>query len=383
MARHSPISDYLADSESSDFDFDYESDSDYITPKMKPSYNHQKSRHVTVRTPSEEDLYQQNKLLNQSRRPSTPYALTRNSSYTDEEPYPQQRKEKQQSRDQPAPVTTTNNPATAPATAAPGVQSYNNPAGSTAALGFNNVYIHGTANPNGFSTGQPFAINPNQPNTPFFHGGNFASQPAPFFIANGPNTTTANMPEQLGGYQNSVPFNPGVMHFQPQTPDTSLGPMHHNYIPRFDGGGVYMVQPGTVCHSAPSLFAPSPLFLSPPINMGLQEVRPLTFAPQTLVLGPQSTIAVCHPFFASASVVTTLGHKGPDGVVAPREIVVRRDSCFAAYLTFSRLPGRCIFETDFSLTSILPRRAPPPSPSLTPTTSFPAPSTRIRLSPTR
>lgn len=328
MAHPFSNSDYLADSESSDFDLHYDWESDCSVPKMKPSYKHHNSRRVTVRTPSEEDLYQedlyqQSQLLNQSRRPSTPYALTRHSSYTDEESFLRKKnKEKQQRRVQTPPVaagTPNKQPATAPATAVPqpGVQSYNNPAGSTAACGFNNVYLHGAANPNVLPTHQPYAIHHSQPGAPYFYGVNTAGQPAHFF----------NMPEQLGGYQNSVPFNPGMMHYQPQTPDTSFGPMHHNYVPRFDGGGVYMVQPGGVCHPVLSFLTPGPPFLSPPLTVSLQEVHPLNFAPQALVLGPQPTIAVCPPYFASAPVVmTTLGHKGPDGVVSPHEIVVRRDS---------------------------------------------------------
>lgn len=314
MASHSPTSDYLADSEPSDLVFDYKSDSDCLTPTMKPSYKRHSSRHATVRTPSEEDLYQQDKLFIQSRRPSTPYAFKRHPSHPDEQPLPRKAKEKQQRRDKPAPVTAeaTNNPSTtAPASALshPGVQSYNNPAGSTAAFGFNHVYLHGSANPNAFSTDQPFAISHNHPSPPCFHQVDFAGQPSVF----------VNMPEQLGGYQNAVPFNPGVKHYQPQVPDTSFGPMCHTYVPRFDSGGVYMVQPGAVCHSILSHFDPSLFFHSPPLTIDLQEVQPLTFAPKSFILRPQPTIKLCPSFIASASAVTTIAnHRRPDGVVAPR-----------------------------------------------------------------
>lgn len=228
---------------------------------MRPSQNRSEARRVHVRTPSEEDLVQQS---SQSRRAPTARPSKRQSSYTDDEHCSEKKtnEDKQQTRDRPEVVASTAAPAAAPAvtsigapapatatttaTTVPGIQPYHNPAGSTAALGFNQVYLHGINAQSSFPTGLPFAFN-NQPNLSYLQGGiNQAGQPAPVFVANTANPTVANMPEQLGGYQNSVPVNPGATHYQPQTPDTSLGPMSHTYVPRFDAGGVVMVQPGLV-----------------------------------------------------------------------------------------------------------------------------------------
>ncbi|ROV99083.1 hypothetical protein VMCG_06649 [Cytospora schulzeri] len=272
MARHNavPPGDYFADSESSDL---YELD-DYHHPPTpmsmkRTTFKPTKSRHVTVRTPSEEDLFERTFETGHRRTP-TPYALVRQSSSDEEENHKTTKAHKQRK-------SVAEN-----VTGPPGVAPYNAPAGTTVQNGNNQVYLHGYATQPGCLPGQQTI------NTPYPYAINYPGQPAPFIIAN---------PAIMDGYQNSAPQNNGL-NFQPQVPDTSLGPMTHIYRPSYDGGVVY-AQPG---------IAPN---------------RPITFAPAPLVAAPVATPAVVvYPtFVASAPVYTTLGYKGDDGVVAPREVV--------------------------------------------------------------
>lgn len=271
MARSSSSNGYLADSEASTLDYDYSSEYGGFRPRGPRAMNvnqnkPHKSRRVSVKTPSEEDLYKENRRHGHSYRPSTPFPAPRHSSCSDQqEPFShKQNQNHNRSTTATAPDNATPSTATATpiATAAPGVQFYSNPAGSAAPLGPNQVYVHGSATPNNnnFPAGQPFVVNTIQPNALNFHGANIAGQPGQVFFTDGPNTI-ANMPQQLDGYQNAAPVNPGAMNFQPQTPDTTYGPYHHTYVPRFDGGnGSYVVQPGIVCHPVPSTNTPQPIF---------------------------------------------------------------------------------------------------------------------------
>lgn len=273
MARDASSNGYLADSEASTLDYEYSSEHGCFRPRgpraMNVNHNKpHKSRRVTVKTPSEEDLYRENRRHSHSHRPSTPFPTSRHSSCSDQqEPFSHQQNQNH-NRSTPATAPDNATPSTATATAtpvataAPGVQSYNNPACSAAPLGPNQVYVHGSANPNNnnFPAGQIYVINTAQRNAPNVHDANVPGQPGQVFFTDGPNTI-ANMPQQLGGYQNAAPVNPGALNFQPQTPDTTYGPYHHTYVPRFDGGsGTYVVQPGIVCHSVPPINAPSPIF---------------------------------------------------------------------------------------------------------------------------
>lgn len=130
----------------------------------------------------------------------------------------------------------------------------------------------------------------------------------------------------MEGYQNAVPSNNGL-NFQPQVPDTSLGPMTHVYRPTFDGG-VYVAPPGiAVCHSSLPYFVSHPPYVH---FLTLQKLpsRAAMFAQPPLVAVPAAApaVAVCPGYMASAPVYTTLGYVGDDGIIAPREVVVRFSS---------------------------------------------------------
>lgn len=341
MARNNtaPPRDYLADSESSD---SYEM-GHYHHPHSSPpppkgmnrtTFKPTKSRNVTVRSPSEEDFFERT-FDTGGRRASTPHAPVRHSSSDDEDDkdkhhethkaYKQRRKQKHK------PVTESTaekaaDSAAESATAPPGVAPYNVPAGTTVQNGTNQVYLH--SQPFGQPFGQPFIHNNNEP---YAYAINYPGQPAPILIAN---------PANMENYQNSAPANTGL-HFQPQVPDTSMGPMIHNYRPSFDGGGVYYAQPGiAVCQ--PSVPCSYLVFPSPFIQYFTsynQPIQPVTFAQAPLVAMPAvvPAVVVCPPIIASAPVYTTMGYKGENHTVAPREIdVVRRVSilqqCFSSFL---------------------------------------------------
>lgn len=339
MARPSSpfwAQEYYADSESSDFDYDFSASASSRPSSMKSNqklHKLQQPRRVTVRTPSEEDLYNQNKQLDYSRRNPAPYSFSRHSSYSDEEYQAHQARtekdKKREKREKQSPVT-----AATPNPAGPGVQPYNNPAGSTPQLCPNAVFIHNTgqATPNGYFPGQqPFAVNPAQatqlnPRPYGFQAIHFAGQqqPSPHIVNNGGINPNASMPQSMGYYQNSVPVTPGV-HYQPQTPDTTFGPMHHTYVPRFDGGPAVIAQPsmpGIVCHSGSLLvpYLPSS-YLPPPVGFQPQ-VNPITFAAQPVYVASPS-VPMCSTFIASAPVMTMWGRTGDGGTAAPRDVVVR------------------------------------------------------------
>lgn len=322
MAREADhqYSDYLADSESSDSwqsvsehpDYSDSSDSwQTVSPppasrtKMRSSLKPSKSRRVTICTPSEESL--RDKYTDLTRRPPTPYALSR-PSIPDEA---DRKANKPRKHDQPA-----TSPSTASITAAntaansapPGVAPYNAPGGTVPQLGPNQLRTHGVP-------GQPFPHNNLNPH--------FAHYP---YSVNQPGEAPAGVSNDItmDGYQNAWPKNNGL-HFQPQVPDTSLGPMTHVYQPRFDNGCVAYPQPGIVVCQPSSFISVSHPPLAPFLTAPFQPIRPATFAPQPLVVA--SPVAPVLPtLIASAPVYTTLGYKGDDGVVAPRVIAVRRVS---------------------------------------------------------
>lgn len=302
MARNkaAPSGDYFADSEPSDL---------YLPPTRmhRTTSKPTKPRHVTVRSPSEEELVERTPGAGDGRTPKQ-HAVVHHSS-SEEEEEPRSAKAHEQGK-----------PETEGATAPPGVAPYNAPAGTTVQNGSNQVYLHGYPAQPGCLPGQPFF------HTPCTYAINYPGQPAPFIITN---------PATMEDYQNAAPNN-GGLNFQPQVPDTSLGPMIHTYRPSYDGGVVY-AQPGiAVCQPLPPYLVSSPL-ISHNLTLYTQPARPMTFAPAPLVAMPAAvpTIAVCQNFVASAPVYTTLGHMGEDEVVAPREVVaVRRVSTSPKRLSF-------------------------------------------------
>ena len=303
-ARHQ-YNDYLADSESSD---SWQTVSPPLASrtKMKNSLKPSKSRRVTISTPSEENLHE--RYTDLTRRPPTPYAVSR--SFIPEED--DRKANKLRKHDQPA-----TSPSTAAITAAntaansppPGVAPYNAPGGAVPQLGPNQLHAHGV------------------PGQPFFHNNlptNFA--PYPYSVSRpgqAPAVPVSN-DTTMDGYQNAWPNNNGL-HFQPQVPDTSLGPMTHVYQPRFDNGCVAYPHPGIVVCQPSSFISVSHPPLAPLLITPFQPVRPATFAPQPLAVAP-AVVPVLPTLIASAPVYTTLGYKGDDGVVSPRVIAVRRVS---------------------------------------------------------
>ena len=147
----------------------------------------------------------------------------------------------------------------------------NAPTSAAPQLGPNQLYAHGIP-------GQPFAagqqpfqsyIPGQQPPFLFNTTTNFAPYPASINqpvqappVSGGGNNTMAE------GYGNALPYNNGL-HFQPQVPDTSLGPMTHTYQPRFDNGCVAFTQPGiVVCPPSSFVSVPHPTLAPlPPILM--------------------------------------------------------------------------------------------------------------------
>lgn len=313
------VSDYVANSESSD-SWQTVSPPPPTPAKMKSSFKPSKSRRVTIHSPSEEDLHERYTDLG-GRRPPTPYAFSRHSNPDKDD----RKTDKVRKRDQPAtsPSTTAETAANTAANSArpgiPGVAPYNAPVGTVPQLGANQPYTHGIP-------GQPsFHINSttNFPPSPYSINQQGQIPQAP--VGNGTN---------MDGYQNSWPNNTGL-HFQPQVPDTSLGPMTHIYQPRFDNGCVAFPQPGIVVCQPSSFISVSSPPMIPLLTTPIQPVRPVTFAPEPLVVAP-AVAPVLPTLIASAPVYTTLGYKGEDGVVAPRVIVVRRVSPYI----FFRLPNR-------------------------------------------
>lgn len=268
--------------------------------KMKSSSKASKSRRVTIHSPSEEDLHERYSDLG-GRRAPTPYAFSRH-------PTP----DKYDRKDSTAATTAANTAANAAANAAtssapPGVAPYNAPAGTVPQLGPNPLYTHGV------------------PGQPSFHNNpttNFASNPyatnQPGQAPQVPVSNGANM----DGYQNAFPNNTGI-HFQPQVPDTTFGPMTHIYQPRFDNGCVPFSQPGIVVCQPSSMLSVSPSPMIPLVTTSIQPFRPVTFAPDPLIVAP-AVAPVLPTLVASAPVYTTLGYKGDDGMVAPRVLAVRR-----------------------------------------------------------
>lgn len=290
-------------------------------------YPSKPSRHVTVRSPSEEDLFQASTSTSSgksdldtawSRRPPTPYALTRHDIYNSEEEV--------------GPTTAhsdkhkkNHTTSTSSASLHPAIQPYNNPAGTTPQLGQNHIYHHVVAPSNSYFPGQHFvSIAAASSNAPTHHAVNFAGQPQPLVFVNKDGTMS---------YQNASQPSAGL-HFQPQTPDTTYGPMVHHYIPRHDGGGIaYAMQPGIVCPPIPSI--PSSTYTASfSIPLVFEPQRPprhITFATEPLLATPAVAVAssplVIYPaaaFAASASFMTTLGYSSDDKTVVPREIIVVR-----------------------------------------------------------
>lgn len=291
------VSDYLADSESSD-SWQTVSPPPPASAKMKSSLKPSKSRRVTIHSPSEEDLHERYPDLG-GRRAPTPYAFSRHST-----PDEDNRKA----------TTAANTAANAASTAAPpGVTPCNAPGGTVPQLGPNQLYTHAlpaqalfNTNPTTNFAPYPYSINQaGQPGQP--------GQPTPISANNGAN---------MDGYQNAFPNNAGL-HFQPQVPDTSLGPMTHIYQPRFDNGCVAFPHPGIVVCQPSSFVSVSPPPMIPLLTTPIQPVRPVTFAPQPLVVAP-AVAPLLPTLIASAPVYTTLGYLGDDGMVAPRVLAVRR-----------------------------------------------------------
>lgn len=337
MERGSSSRGYFADSESSDqettspFPEKMKHDTKY---PPKPS-----SRRVTVRTPSEEDLFQLSASTSSlgnsqeldkawSRRPPTPYALTRPDLYDSDE------------LAQHSPTHTTNrrskknhhhhqaskSPLSSTPTTHSGIQPYNNPAGTTPQLGQNHVYHHVVA-PAANSYPFPAQQQQQQPFVQHAAVSYAGQQPHPIVFVNKDGTMS---------YQNAGPP-PAGLHFQPQTPDTTYGPMVHHYVPRHDGGGgsiAYAMQPGLVCPLTPSILSSSissSSLSSSTCAMSLSPRR-VNFATEPLVVAPAVAVAV-FPFVvypaatpppASAFFMTTLGYSSDDKKVVPREIIVVR-----------------------------------------------------------
>lgn len=287
------VNDYLADSESSD-SWQTISPPPLTSANMKSSLKPSKSRRVTIHSPSEQDLHERYADLG-GRRAPTPYAFSRHST-----PDKEDRKA----------TTAANTAANIAANAAPpppGVTPYNAPGGTVPQLGPNQIYTHALPAQALFNT------NPTSNFAPYSYSINQPGQPTPISVSDGTN---------MDGYQNAFPNNVGL-HFQPQVPDTSLGPMTHVYQPRFDSGCVAFPHPGIVVCQPSSIVSVSPPPLIPLLTAPIQPVRPVTFAPQPLVVAP-AVAPVVPTLIASAPVYTTLGYMGDDGVVAPRVIAVRR-----------------------------------------------------------
>lgn len=224
------VSDYLADSESSD-SWQTVSPPPPSSANMKSSLKPSKSRRVTIHSPSEEDLYERYERYADpgGRRPPTPYAFSRHST-----PDEDNRKGDKLRKDSHPAVSPTTAANTAANSARPGVAPYNAPGGTVPQLGPNQLYTYGIP-------GQPsFHINPTTNFAPFPYS---TDQQGP-----APQVPVGN-DTKMDGYQNSFPNNNGL-HFQPQVPDTSLGPMTHIYQPRFDNGCVAYPQTGILVCSA-------------------------------------------------------------------------------------------------------------------------------------
>jgi hypothetical protein len=200
-----------------------------MTGSRKPS----KPRRVTIHTPSEEALHQRFADL-RGRRPPTPYAYSRH-------PVPREdngRANRSPKRDHSA----TPAPSTAPAGAAPPPLGQNQPC---------SYAVQGQP----FVPGQPFIAH--QPFLQTHPAINFAPPSLPVNQpGQSPSGSSSNDTAMSDGYQNAFPPNRGI-HFQPQVPDTSLGPMTHVYQPRFDNGSVPFAQPGIiVCRPSPFVSVP-------------------------------------------------------------------------------------------------------------------------------
>lgn len=300
------VSDYLADSESSD-SWQTVSPPPPASANMKSALKPSKSRRVTIHSPTKEDLHERYADLG-GRRPPTPYAFSRHSTPDEDN----RKSDKLRKHDHPA-----SSPSTAATTAAntaansarPGVAPYNAPVGTVPQLGPNQLYTHGFP-------GQPaFHINSTTNFPPFPYSISQQGQAPQVPVGDGTN---------MDGYQNSFPNNNGL-HFQPQVPDTSLGPMTHIYQPRFDNGCVPFHNPGIIVCQPSSFVSVSRPPLIPLVTTPIQPFRATILAPEPLVVAPP-VAPVLPTLIASAPVYTTLGYKGDDGVVAPRVLAVRRVS---------------------------------------------------------
>jgi hypothetical protein len=303
------VSQYFADSDSSDT-WQTISPSPPPRAKMKSSRKSSKSPRVTIHTPSEEELHQRYADL-RGRRPPTPYAYSRHSTPDEDD----RKANKSPRRDQSAAESNiaANTAANTAANSAPPATS-TAPADTAPQLA-QPTYTYGIPSQH-FVPGQAFLQT--YPTTNLAPYPVSVSQPGQAPSVSSSNDTT------MEGYQNAFPNNHGI-HFQPQVPDTSLGPMTHVYQPRFDNGSVAFTQPGiVVCHPSSFVSVPPP-HLTPLLTTPMQPFRPATFAPQPIVVAP-AVAPVMPTLIASAPVYTTLGYKSDDGIVAPRVLAVRRIS---------------------------------------------------------
>lgn len=245
---------YEADSEGSDWDY-LSSDSSPRQMIMQ-SYKAKGGRSAMVRSSSEEELYE--KSHHQCGHQHC-YSTNAVSSFSSEEEKQEQQfkhgnKEnvlkhntksalKQPDDDSLAASAPSSSAASGTGSNNPvvGIQAYSKPTGHTFSQGpVNPVYLH-TTTTSGFHQVQPVLANSSD--CPQLV--QFAGQPYPYLVNTG---STANMNQPNN-------HNIGPLNFQPQTPDTTFGPMLHTYIPRFDNGFHVVAQSGIVC----SL---TPLFLS-------------------------------------------------------------------------------------------------------------------------
>lgn len=300
-----------------------------------------KNRHAHVRTPSEESL----EVFDGVRCAPSPSALARPCPC----PCPRRHScgaEDNKSARKKRPASRPDLiPAASPPTG-PLVSGNSNPSsnpGSNPAYGINNLLAANNTNANvtnGFQSVPPQAfatldhLATAQP-SPQYQQVQIAGQPGLYYIIPAAASNMAsNMAE--GNY---VLGNHSV-HFQPQVPDSSLGPIMQEHTPNPKSGHqVYMVPAagGFVCprqffsHS----LTPSPY---PALILANQAPQPLTYFQQPLLVTAQSAymaqfhamapIATMQPaFHASAVNYTTMGYSGRDGIVAPREVIVVRISC--------------------------------------------------------
>ncbi|CAN8096994.1 unnamed protein product [Discula destructiva] len=202
------------------------------------SRGNRKVRHAHVRTPSEEDEL----TFDGSRRPSTPYALRRQKSWIDDdtssdkdtsgEQYKKRARKRKHSKavleNGAAPDSI---PAAAvappPPTTGPQPFIYHNPAGNPNPA----IHLHnGAILSNVAFSGHPQATFGLPTATNHY-------QPVHYAI-------------QANSMEGNYIYGDRGLNFQPQVPDTSMGPMLHQHIPPGAGGQVYVVPIGLVPHGA-------------------------------------------------------------------------------------------------------------------------------------